>query len=57
MPPDQGRNWYHSLKGNKVETEMAVFKGNGHALDSDVETELVGFEMGLRWLARYTDFN
>lgn len=35
---------------------MLVFPGNGHALDSTVECELIGFETGLRWLGKFTKF-
>lgn len=35
---------------------MFQFEGNGHALDSTVESEIVGFESGLRWLERFTIF-
>lgn len=56
VPPDQGRAWYHALKGNGVETEMLWFPGNGHALDSTVETEMVNFAAGLRFIARFTEF-
>lgn len=33
-----------------------MYPGNGHALDSDVETEVAGFASGLRWLGRFTVF-
>lgn len=57
VPPDQGRTWYHALKGNnKGEVEMLAFDGNGHALDSTVECELVHFEAGLRFLDKYTSW-
>lgn len=67
VPPDQGRAWYHALKGagarsrgqdgkEGVDVEMLVFPGNGHQLSSTVETEVVQFEEGLRFLARHTVF-
>ncbi|ORY88402.1 Alpha/Beta hydrolase protein [Leucosporidium creatinivorum] len=57
VPPDQGRTWYHALKGcKKSEVEMLVFEGNGHALDGTVEAEVVGFEAGLRWFERFTEW-
>ncbi|KAM0790462.1 hypothetical protein ACM66B_003339 [Microbotryomycetes sp. NB124-2] len=57
VPPDQGRVWYHSLKGNEdVRVEMMVFPDNGHALDSTVECEVVNFESGIKFLAEYTEF-
>lgn len=59
VPNDQGRAWYHALKSRKeeVDCEMLLFPLNGHALDSTVECELVGFESGLRWLSKYTSFH
>lgn len=55
VPPDQSRSWYHALKNNKKgEVKMLRFPKNGHALDSNVETELVSFEAGLRWLFKFT---
>ena len=62
VPPDQGRTWYHALQSKvggrkeKVGTEMMWFPGNGHALDSTVETEIVNFAAGIRWLERFTQF-
>lgn len=38
------------------EVKMMAFEGNGHALTSTIEAEVVGFENGLRFLAKYTDF-
>ncbi|KAK4699149.1 acylaminoacyl-peptidase, partial [Phenoliferia sp. Uapishka_3] len=56
VPPDQSRNYYHALKKNGTPVEMYTFPGNGHALDSTVETEVVGFALGLRFLERHTVF-
>lgn len=38
------------------EVQMMMFPGNGHALSSTVEAEIVGFESGLTFLAKYTHF-
>ncbi|BGO95618.1 Alpha/Beta hydrolase protein [Rhodotorula toruloides] len=57
VPKDQGRAWFHALKGEgKAEVEMLVFPGNGHPVAETVEAEWVAFESGVRWLAKYTDF-
>lgn len=56
VPWDQGRIWYHALKGNGVDAEMMTFPDNGHPLDGTVECEIVNFEAGLEFLARYTEF-
>ncbi|BGP35364.1 hypothetical protein JCM10296v2_007200 [Rhodotorula toruloides] len=57
VPKDQGRAWFHALKGEgKAECEMLVFPGNGHPVAETVEAEWVAFESGVRWLAKYTDF-
>lgn len=62
VPPDQGRAWYHGLKSTiggrqeEVETEMLWFPGNGHALDSTVEAEVVNFSAGIRFIERFTKF-
>jgi acylaminoacyl-peptidase len=45
------------VTGKEVgEVQMLVFPGNGHALSSTVEAEIVGFESGLSFLAKYTEF-
>ncbi|GJN94423.1 hypothetical protein Rhopal_007503-T1 [Rhodotorula paludigena] len=61
VPPNQGRAWFHALKRrkegeHKVDVEMLTFPGNGHPIAETVEAEWVAFESGLRWLAKYTDF-
>ncbi|BGP03468.1 hypothetical protein NBRC10513v2_007200 [Rhodotorula toruloides] len=57
VPKEQGRAWFHALKGEgKAEVEMLVFPGNGHPVAETVEAEWVAFESGVRWLAKYTDF-
>ncbi|BGP51734.1 hypothetical protein JCM10450v2_007684 [Rhodotorula kratochvilovae] len=61
VPPNQGRAWFHALRrrldgADKVDVEMLAFPGNGHPIDSTVEAEWVAWEQGLRWLAKYTDW-
>lgn len=57
VPPDQSRSWYHALKAlKKGEVDMLTFPGEGHDLARTVEVEVVGFEAGLRFLEKYTDF-
>ncbi|GAA5863675.1 hypothetical protein JCM8547_003689 [Rhodosporidiobolus lusitaniae] len=63
VPPDQGRAWFHALKNRdqekgakEVEVEMLKFPGNGHPIAETVEAEWVAWESGVRWLARFTDF-
>ncbi|GAA6057111.1 hypothetical protein JCM3770_002085 [Rhodotorula araucariae] len=61
VPPNQGRAWFHALQRraageDKVDVEMLAFPGNGHPIDSTVEAEWVAWEQGLRWLAKYTDW-
>jgi dipeptidyl aminopeptidase/acylaminoacyl peptidase len=43
VPPSQGRNYYHALKGRGKSVDMLWFPGKGHALDH-VETSKMVFE-------------
>jgi dipeptidyl aminopeptidase/acylaminoacyl peptidase len=52
VPPSQGRNYYHELKGRGRMVEMLIFPGNGHPLDS-VEAELVSWESTREWFAKF----
>ncbi|KAF8591671.1 alpha/beta-hydrolase [Ramaria rubella] len=54
VPPSQSRNYYYALKGRDKEVKMLIFPGNGHSLDNTVEAELVGWEAGRNWLARFS---
>ena len=48
VPPSQGRNFYHFLKGKGNVVDMLCFPGNGHGLDK-VEAMRVSFEVVRDW--------
>ncbi|GAA5930332.1 uncharacterized protein JCM15063_004777 [Sporobolomyces koalae] len=62
VPPDQARQWYHSLKNNTgrdgkpLEVQMLAFEGEGHPITNEVENEWVAFEQGLRFMAKHVAF-
>lgn len=52
VPPSQGKNFYHTLKGLGKVAEMLTFSGSGHALDQ-VESMRMSFETLRGWFNAY----
>lgn len=52
VPPSQGRNLYHLLKGKGTPVDMLCFPGKGHSLEQ-VESTRMSFEAIRWWLAKY----
>ncbi|GAA93936.1 uncharacterized protein L969DRAFT_92159 [Mixia osmundae IAM 14324] len=56
VPPDQGRAWYHALKGRGSEVEMLVFPDNSHPLDKP-EADLAGFRASTEFFLKRAVFD
>ena len=54
VPPSQGKNFYHALKGLGKVAEMLVFPGSGHPLDQ-VESMRMSFETLRGWFNAYRE--
>ena len=52
VPPYQGRNFYHLLKGKGTPAELLCFPGQGHQLDGIESTRMV-YESVKWWFAKY----
>ena len=52
VPPSQGRNFYHLLKGKGTPAELLCFPGQGHQLDGIESTRMV-YESVKWWFAKY----
>lgn len=52
VPPTQGRNYFHALKGRGKTVEMLWFPGEGHGLDS-VEAGRACWEAARDWFDKF----
>ncbi|KIK92455.1 hypothetical protein PAXRUDRAFT_829938 [Paxillus rubicundulus Ve08.2h10] len=48
VPPSQGKNYFHALKGRGRRVDMLTFPGEGHAIQG-VEAVRIGYEAGRDW--------
>lgn len=54
VPPSQGLNYYHLLKGKGTPVDLLQFPGKGHGLE-EVESSRMIFEAIRWWFAKYRD--
>ncbi|KAF8837150.1 alpha/beta-hydrolase [Paxillus ammoniavirescens] len=52
VPPTQGKNYFHALKGRGRQVDMLTFPGEAHAIEG-VEAVRIGYKAGRDWFRMY----